>query len=80
MDAEDQLPELLQRVEAGDEVIITRHGIPVARLVPVNPISEITARRMLLASVRSTARTKATPGETAARSQDFLYNDDGLPG
>lgn len=25
------------------------------------------------------ARTKASPGPSAARSQDFLYDDDGLP-
>jgi antitoxin (DNA-binding transcriptional repressor) of toxin-antitoxin stability system len=27
------LPELLDRVEAGDEVVITRHGKPIAVLV-----------------------------------------------
>jgi prevent-host-death family protein len=25
---------LLTRVEAGDEIVITRHGMPVARLIP----------------------------------------------
>lgn len=29
-----QLPKLIQRVEAGDEIVITRRGKPVARLVP----------------------------------------------
>jgi prevent-host-death family protein len=32
--AKAQLSKLLDRVEAGDEVLITRHGHPVARLSP----------------------------------------------
>ncbi len=33
-EAKTKLSELLRRVEQGDEVIITRHGKPVARLLP----------------------------------------------
>ncbi|HEY5311117.1 MAG TPA: type II toxin-antitoxin system prevent-host-death family antitoxin [Pirellulales bacterium] len=33
--AKTHFSELLQKVESGDEIIITRHGTPVARLVPV---------------------------------------------
>jgi len=34
-EAKTHLSRLLQRVAAGDEVIITRGGVPVAKLVPV---------------------------------------------
>lgn len=34
-DAKTQLPRLLDDVEQGETVTITRHGRPVARLVPV---------------------------------------------
>lgn len=34
-EAKTHLSELLQRVEAGEQVTITKHGRPVARLVPV---------------------------------------------
>ena len=34
-DAKTQLPRLLEAVERGEIVTITRHGRPVARLVPV---------------------------------------------
>ncbi|NLE57680.1 MAG: type II toxin-antitoxin system Phd/YefM family antitoxin [Planctomycetes bacterium] len=34
-DAKAHFSELLERVESGEEVTITRHGSPVARLVPV---------------------------------------------
>lgn len=33
-EAKTQLSKLVERVEAGEEVVITRHGEPAARLVP----------------------------------------------
>jgi len=34
-DAKTHLAELLDRVEAGEEIVITRRGKPVARLAPL---------------------------------------------
>ena len=34
LEAKIRLPQLLQRVEAGERFVITRHGLPVAELVP----------------------------------------------
>ncbi len=36
-------------------------------------------RRKLLEELRVSGAAKAKPGPCAARSQDFLYGDDGLP-
>ena len=36
-DAKDALPRLLEAVERGERVVITRHGIPVAEMVPARP-------------------------------------------
>ena len=33
-DARSKLSELIERVQAGEEVVLPRHGEPVARLVP----------------------------------------------
>lgn len=33
-DAKTHLPQLLDRVEHGETIVITRHGKPVAKLVP----------------------------------------------
>jgi prevent-host-death family protein len=33
-DARAKLSELIERVQSGEEIILTRHGEPVARLVP----------------------------------------------
>jgi prevent-host-death family protein len=78
-DAKGQLTELVRRAEAGDEVILTRHGQPAVRLVPVKPVVDAQSRRALLDKVRASAIAKATAGPSAARSQDFLYGEDGLP-
>ena len=39
-EAKTKLPALLKRVAAGEEITITRHGVPVARLVPVAPLQK----------------------------------------
>lgn len=78
-DAKGQLTELVRRAEAGDEVILTRHGQEAVRLVPVTPAANAEARRALLEAIRAAGVAKAKPGPGAARSQDFLYGEDGLP-
>jgi len=39
--AKAHLSELLNTVEAGEEVVITRHGRPIARVVPANPLKQV---------------------------------------
>ncbi|UDL89189.1 type II toxin-antitoxin system prevent-host-death family antitoxin [Mesorhizobium sp. PAMC28654] len=76
-EAKGQLTELVRRAEAGDEVILTRNGHAAVRLVPVSAVLDRKSRRALLEAVRTSAATKASAGPSAARSQDFLYGDDG---
>jgi prevent-host-death family protein len=77
--AKAQLTELVRRAEAGDEVVLTRHGEPAVRLVPCRARVGPAERRVLLEAVRAAGAAKAAAGESAARSQDFLYDSDGLP-
>ena len=79
-EAKGQLTELVRRAEAGDEVVLTRHGHAVVRLVPVKTAPDRKSRRALLDAARISGAPKAKPGPSAARSQDFLYEDDGLFG
>jgi prevent-host-death family protein len=79
-EAKGQLTELVKRAEAGDEVILTRRGREVARLVPVVVAPDAVGRRALMEKVRASGSAKAGAGPDAARSQDFLYGSDGLPG
>ena len=78
-EAKGQLTELVRRAEAGDEIILTRHGHPAVRLVPVATAGNAASRRAALAKVRAAIATKADDGPDAAHSQDFLYDENGLP-
>ena len=78
-EAKGQLTELVRRAEAGDEVVLTRHGRATVRLVPIRPQPNADARRAVIAATQAAAKDKRTTGTGAARSQDFLYRDDGLP-
>ncbi len=78
-DAKGQLTELVRRAEAGDEVVLTRHGYAAVRLVPIKAAMDRSSRRALLEAARISGSLKATAGPDAARSQDFLYEDNGLP-
>ena len=79
-DAKGQLTELVRLAEGGDEVVLARQGQPVVRLVPVKTMPTVEERRRVLAEVRAAGWAAASPGPSAARSQDFLYDEDGLPG
>jgi prevent-host-death family protein len=79
-DAKGQLTELVRRAEAGDDVVLTRHGQAVARIVPLSKRPTQQEKRSILENISHAAAAKATPGANAARSQDFLYdNETGLP-
>jgi prevent-host-death family protein len=78
-EAKGQLTELVRRAETGDEIILTRHGHAAVRLVPVKAALDRKSRRALLEAARASGAAKAKAGPDAARSQDFLYGDDGLP-
>lgn len=78
-EAKTHLTELVRRAEAGEEVVLTRHGVPVVRLMPLATRLTVEERRALLDAVGNTASAKAGPGPTASESQDFLYDDAGLP-
>lgn len=79
-EAKGQLTELVRRAEAGDEIVLTRHGHAAARLVPIRLAPDRKSRRALLEAARASGAAKAKAGPSAARSQDFLYGGDGLPG
>ena len=47
-EARNQLPELLDAAEKGRSTIITRHGRPVAALVPIGAYNAAAAQESLL--------------------------------
>ena len=78
MAAKGRLTEFVRRAETGDEVVLTRHGRPIVRLVAIRAERHRKSRGALLESVRAVGAAKAEYGPSAARSQDFLYRGQGL--
>ncbi len=78
-EAKAQLTDLVRRAERGEEVVLTRHGHAAVRLVPVAAKPSAAEKAAVLESVRKSAAKKARPGPSAARSQDYLYDEYGLP-
>ena len=83
-EAKGRLTDLVRRAEGGDEVILTRHGHPAVRLMPVGakPSADEMRARRLAAIDRAMADARergAADRPSAARSQDYLYGEDGLP-
>lgn len=66
-EAKTKLAELLDKVEAGETVTITRHGSPVAQLVPIRAADERERQRALIEEIKRWRVGKdrgAKPGST----------------
>lgn len=55
-DAKNRLSELINRVEAGEEIAITRRGKVVARLVPAAPEEAEQSARKAIAALRASRK------------------------
>jgi prevent-host-death family protein len=79
--AKGQVLELVRRAEAGENIELTRHGVPAVKLVAAaGPKLSPHEKLQFMRDVVERARAKVRPGPRAARSADFLYDDEtGLP-
>ena len=82
-EAEGRLSELVRRAAEGEEVVLTQSEGPAVRFAPLpaqtSPISA-TEKRRLIERLQEEVRRKNLPlGPDAAHSQDFLYDEFGLP-
>lgn len=62
-EAKTHLSELLASVERGEEIIITRRGTPVARLLPIAEATGRAAALEKLEAIRSKLRGRVTSGD-----------------
>jgi len=70
-EAKNKLAALLDRVELGEEIVITRHGKPVARLVPSAAHTDPSEAQAAAARLRARARElKAGPFDWNAAKAD----------
>jgi prevent-host-death family protein len=63
-EAKTHLAELLDRVERGERIVITRHGRPVAHLVPVPGAPDRTADEAIDAILELRKGRRLGPGLT----------------
>jgi prevent-host-death family protein len=78
-EAQGQLLELVRRAEAGEEVLLTHEGRTVARLGAAEAPSTYEERRAIIRKIVGRRKRSVDGWPDAAHSQDFLYDDDGLP-
>ncbi len=74
-DAKNKLGHLLDLVERGEEVMITRYGKPVARLLPARPTQSRDEARAAVLRLRQRAEQLAAGGFDWAEWQ--AYRDEG---
>ena len=75
-DAKNRLGRLLDRVAAGEELVITRHGEPVARLIPVNSRTDDNIN-VALATFRAVRAALATVGTIVSRDEIQSWKREG---
>jgi prevent-host-death family protein len=57
-EAKNTLGSLLDLVQQGEQIVITRHGKPIARLVPETAIRDRSAARAAVERIRERARLR----------------------
>jgi len=57
-EAKNKLGQLLDLVEQGEEVTITRHGKPIARLAPARPVHSREQARAAVLRIRQRAEAQ----------------------
>ena len=70
-EAKTHLSELVARAERGEEVVITRHNRPVAKLVPISEVSPelVQRRREALSDLQAIGRDIAQRGGPITREE-----------
>ncbi len=66
-EAKRRLSELVERAGRGEEIVITRHGQPVARLLPPEAADAYAQARSLAERIRRTRAAHALGGEVTLR-------------
>ena len=70
-DAKTHLPQILRRVARGERITITRHGTPVAVLVPP-PSAEKPDVKAAIARLRAIRANRKRPGLSVAEIRELI--------
>lgn len=61
-EAKTRLSELLEKAEAGEEITITKHGAPVAKLVPVRKGATVDERAAAIRRIQELGESLSLGG------------------
>lgn len=78
-EAKAKLSALVRVALAGEQVVLTRHGRPVAEIKPFSAKKTPAEKLAIIEKIVQKAKRKATKGVSAAEADNFLYDEDGLP-
>lgn len=73
-EAKNTFGTLLDRVQGGEEIVISRHGKPVARLIPEGERKDRTAARAAAARIRA-----RTVDSSISVEEWMSFRDEGRP-
>ncbi|MCY4378660.1 MAG: type II toxin-antitoxin system prevent-host-death family antitoxin [Candidatus Dadabacteria bacterium] len=79
-EAKAKLSALVNAALAGEQVILTKHGRPVAEIKTLAAKKSPAEKLSAIGRIVVEARSKRLSGVSAAKADNFLYDDDtGLP-
>lgn len=66
-EAKTHLPALLERVARGEQITITKRGVPIAMLIPIQPEAAQRNRSQVIADLREFGRGRKLPKGVSVR-------------
>lgn len=78
-EAKTQLLELVHQAERGVDIVLTRDGLPIVRLVRMSVHPRLHQRQAIIDSIRESARSHRCTGPSSSQGQTMLYDENGLP-
>lgn len=78
-EAKLKLYHLVRKAEGGEDVVLEYEGRPIARIQAIPPNDPAEERARAIDAAHAALQGVVFEETCAARSQDFLYDEDGLP-
>ncbi|WP_321389668.1 type II toxin-antitoxin system prevent-host-death family antitoxin [Emcibacter sp.] len=79
-EAKGKLSGLIKAAGEGEQILLTKHGKPVAEIRPIAGAKTPEEKKAALDNILARAKEKAAKGVPAAEADKFLYDDTGMPG
>ena len=78
-EAKARLSALVKAALDGEQVVLTKHGRPVAEIKPLTNTKKPAEKLSAMKKILIEARSERLSGVSAAEADNFLYDGNGLP-